>query len=288
MVDKKRIDFIVNPISGGRAKEPIVEQIDTSLGNGFETAVHYTKSSQHTIELAENAIQKGCDALIAVGGDGSINALGKALLHKNIPLGIIPAGSGNGFARHMGIPLNIEKALERIKAWKPKLIDAAEVNKEAFFATLGIGFDAHVSAQFANSKQRGLKTYIKASLNTFLTYEPKEYTLWLDNKKHTHKAFLISVANVGQYGNNAWIAPNASVQDGLLNLVILEPFPKINFGKIGLQLFNKNLDQSSYYIEKLVKELTIECSGAYQVDGEPRKHHGLLEIKVLPNSLLVL
>lgn len=288
MINKKRLDFIVNPISGGKSKDKIIDRLQQGLGSAFETHIHLSESREHITELAAGSIKRGTDALIAVGGDGSINQIGKSLLHQKIPLGIIPAGSGNGFARHFNVPLTTEAALDRLKAWEPFEIDTGIANDEAFFATLGIGFDALVSKKFANSKQRGLQTYAKTSLNSFINYKANDYTLIVDGKHLQKEAFLIAIANVGQYGNNAWISPKASAKDGLLNICILHPFPKWLVGNITYQLFNKKIDQSTYYEDFKASKIKIQHSGIYHLDGEPHECKKELLIQSVPNSLLLL
>lgn len=288
MKDKKRLDFIVNPISGGRSKAKIIKRLQKGLGPAFETHIYLSESGEHTTKLTEDALKHGTDAIIAVGGDGSVNQIGKTLLHKNVPLGIIPAGSGNGFARHFNIPLSTEAAIDRIKNWNTFQIDTGVANDEPFFATLGIGFDALISKKFANSKQRGLQTYAKTSINSFINYKANDYTLIIDGEKQQKEAFLIAIANVGQYGNNAWISPNASAKDGLLNVCILHPFPKWLVGKITYQLFNKKIDHSTYYEDYIVRKISIQHSGFYHLDGEPRECKNGLIIKAIPESLYLL
>lgn len=286
--NNSHFQFIVNPISGIKAKNEIVSLIEENFKESSNYDVAYSEYKGHATEIARDAVQDGAKAVIAIGGDGSINEIGKALVNKQTPLGIIPAGSGNGFARHLQIPLNPQLAIQRIKQFNPIEIDSASVNGDPYFATLGIGFDAYISYKFDEAEKRGFKTYAMASLQGFMKYQYKSYQIEIDGKKLNPEAFIINIANVGQYGNNAWIAPTASVEDGLLNIGIIRPFPKRKVFDVVKRLFNKSLEQSPYYEKYLGREILIQQPTFYHLDGEPKKASSDLRISVQPKSLHLL
>lgn len=286
----KKFHFIINPISGDNQKN----QIDLDLLALYaaypeiEIECHYTNSPLHAIDLANDAKNKNADAVIAVGGDGTVHEVGRALINSNCALGIIPSGSGNGFARHLKLPLNLKKAVERINQFSLKTIDTGLVNDIPFLATAGVGFDAHVAKKFAKFGKRGFLSYMQVSTNEFRNYKSKSYRFSIDGKPYEEEAFLIVIANAAQYGNNAWIAPSARIDDGLLNIGILKPFPPALLPDILFRLFNKSIESSKYYKKLLGKEVEIKKVKSYHTDGEPIKEKGKLKIKVVPNSLQVI
>jgi len=178
--------------------------------------------------------------------DGTVNEVASALVGTSCNLGIVPAGSGNGLARQLRIPLQLREALEVINTHKIKIIDAGKANGRYFFCTCGTGFDASVGKDFARENKRGMIVMLKLLLiNIFIT-APKSYILKIENKKVNLKAFLVTFANSGQFGNNAYIAPHAVIDDGQLDLCILSPFPTASTVELGMRLFFKNIDQSPY------------------------------------------
>jgi len=203
-------------------------------------------------------------------------------------LGIIPCGSGNGFARHLKIPLQVKKAIEHLNEFKTRIIDTGIVNGEPFLATAGLGFDAHIGEKFANFGKRGFLSYLQVTASEFINFKSNNYDLIIDGKKINTNAFLINFANSGQYGNNAWIAPTASVSDGKLEVCILEEFPAHNAPDIIFKLFSKQISQSSYYNSSQACEIKVLNARNYHLDGEPRENKGDLMIKVVPNSLKVI
>ncbi|MBL4709557.1 MAG: YegS/Rv2252/BmrU family lipid kinase [Flavobacteriales bacterium] len=289
MIDKKKILFVVNPISGIKGKEAAIQLLEKALAKNISYKIVYTERTGHATELTKNAAEEGYHAVIAVGGDGTVNEVAKALIHSEVALGVIPFGSGNGFARHLGIPLQVKAAIQCINKFNIATIDTASLNKEPFIATAGMGFDAHIASQFANYGKRGFLSYSQIALNEFLTYKSKKYSLKVDGIKIKKHAFLICFANVGQYGNNAWIAPTAEASDGKLKVCILEPFPAHLAPDILLKLFNKTLHKSKYYEVIEAERITIKRPNIYQIDGEAReKLNRRMKIKVVPHSLKVI
>lgn len=285
---KKKILFIINPHSGIKSKLGFVDLIEQEINDNFIVKTRLTQRPEHGTELALDAVESGMDAVVAVGGDGSVNEVGKALIGTDVALGIIPLGSGNGFARHLNIPLQEKAALQTINRFRTQVIDTATVNGIPFLATAGLGFDAQVGWQFANHGKQGFLTYIQITANAFRGYKAKEYKFSVDGKEMETTAFLINFANAGQYGNNAWISPSASLSDGLLNICIVDKFPKQYAVDIIYKLFNKKIEKSKYYRFLQGKEIIVRNPEIYHIDGEPRGTEEDLIIKVVPQSLTVI
>ncbi len=270
---KKRIAFIVNPISGTCNKDVVPalvsKHIDTSL---FDTNVVFTEYAGHASELATSYVSEKYDIVVAVGGDGTINEVARSLVETQTALGIIPCGSGNGLARHLMLPMNFGGALDIINMAEIHDLDYGIINGHPFFCTCGMGFDAFISKKFAEAGKRGPLTYIENVLREGLSYKPETYELILDgNEEQRYKAFLISVANASQYGNDAYIAPQASMSDGFLDVVIIQPFDILEAPQVGIDLLNKTLNKSSKIKCYKAKDIVIKrkCSGVIHYDGDP-------------------
>ena len=288
MLEKKHLLVIVNPISGVKAKMNAIEFLKEGLSERFEYEVVLTKRPKHATKLAKKALKQNLDGVIVLGGDGSINEVAKVLVNSDIPLGIIPFGSGNGFARHLNIPLQVQDAIQVINRFKIKKIDTACINKIPFVATAGMGFDEKVSRKFAKYGKRGFLSYSQIAINEFFNFKPKEYELVIDGELVKKTAFIVVFANVGQYGNNAWIAPSASVLDGKINVCILEPFPPQMTPDIIFRLFNKTIEGSKYFSTFLAEEVIVKKPRKFHMDGEPKKKKSEMIVKVVPNSLAVI
>lgn len=287
---KKRIRFIVNPISGtGRQKiiEQLVPQkLNTSL---FDYEIIYTKAPKHATELSKEAVAKKTDIVVAVGGDGAVNETGKGLIGSNTALAIIPAGSGNGLARHLKIPLELSKAIEVINTLQYATIDTVNINEGVFFNIAGVGLDAHISWEFAKLKKRGFRSYLKLFLKELPTYKAKNYELIIDGKTINRKALIISFANASQYGNNAVIAPQADLQDGYIDICILKKIPLYALPLLAYRLFSGTIHRSGHLEIIRGKEIILkqESSEAH-IDGEPFEAGKIIHIKVNPLSLKVI
>lgn len=291
MQGKKNVLFIINPISGGRKKSGIEDLARSILDPArFSCAFVETIGPGHAHELAQEAVAQKSDAVIAVGGDGTINEIASALNHTNTALGIVPEGSGNGLALYLGIPLNERAALRRIAAFQTLKIDSGAINGAPFFNMAGIGFDASVSDRFAQETLRGPIGYMKVVLSEIATYQPKHYTLTIDGITYQREAFMISVANSPQYGNNAYIAPKASVNDGILDVCIIKKFPLYAFPIMVYHLFNRSADQSEYVEIIPGKEVLIERASedVVHVDGEAKALGSTLKVDIFPQSIQVI
>ncbi len=247
-----------------------------------------TEGSSHACEITRNALHSdNWAAIVAVGGDGTVNEVARSLLYQQTPLGILPMGSGNGLARHLNIPMNTGAALVRLVEGTEIVMDSGLLNDFPFFCTAGLGFDAEVSHLFVNSSERGLKNYIRLSLEAYRNYQPRTYRV----DGQPVEAFLLTLANAGQFGNNAWISPKASVTDGYLDLCHVKPFPEWYSMVLGARLFAKTLDDSDYYTHRLTKEVVIETDEPVLMhfDGEPlvaASNH--IHIQVVAGSLRVI
>jgi YegS/Rv2252/BmrU family lipid kinase len=273
MLENKKIIFIVNPISGVGKKDRLPEIVDEYIDRTVnEVEIVYTEHSGHAFEIARQRADTGADVVVAVGGDGTVNEVARALVETRTALGIIPCGSGNGLARHLMLPINMEGAMQIITEGVIHDLDYGVINNHPFFCTCGMGFDAFISQKFADAGKRGPMTYIENVLVEGLKYEPETYSVTLDgNEAEPYKAFLISVANASQYGNDAYIAPKASMSDGFLDVVIMEPFDIIDAPQVGLDLMNKTLDKSSKIRSFRAKDIHITRThpGVIHYDGDP-------------------
>ena len=285
---KKNITFIVNPISGTKSKDALpllVKQlIDDSL---YECEIIKTEYAGHAAELASQCVNDHIDICVAVGGDGTVNEVARSLAHSETALGIIPCGSGNGLARHLCLPMDMKQALQVINAGKTDYFDYGVINDQPFFCTCGMGFDAYVSLKFAESGKRGLATYVENVLKEGLTYKPDTYIITDESGNHQYNAFLVVCANASQYGNNAYIAPEASMQDGLLDVIIMEPFNIIEAAKVGFDLFAKTLKSNKHIKTFQARSIHIHRneSGAVHFDGDPTKMGTDIDVRIEPLGL---
>lgn len=283
--------LIVNPNSGPRKFSAAFVQraVDTIRSAGHSVEAQLTERAGHAYELAREALEEDYDVIVACGGDGTVNEIGEALKGTSKVLGILPRGSGNGLARELRIPMAPDKALEVLLRNDQMSIDTCEANGESFFITCGIGFDGKVSDDFASSARRGIANYVADSVNSYFGYEPSDFLLNIDGREKSARAFLVAVANASQYGNNAFIAPNASMRDGLLDVTIIKDFPKAEGGKVAYQLFSGDLADNEYTKMYQGKEITITTNEPvqYHIDGEPRGAVTKLTVKVIPHNLTV-
>lgn len=291
-MDKPSYLFILNPNSGtsigGNADEvkKTIEQAAESAG--AEPTILFTEYRSHATELVkENLNTKHWKAIVAVGGDGTVNEIAQPLVDTEQAVGIIPLGSGNGLARHLGIPINLNASLKRLFEGKVITIDSAQLNDIPFFCTAGMGFDAYVGHLFSQQSERGLATYVNVSFQSYWSYKPQTFRL---NGVDT-EAFSLSFANAGQFGNNAWVAPQASLQDGLLDVCTIKPFPKWYGTSLAYQLFTKQMKTSRYIDYQHTTEALIETDVPPMIhyDGEPfQLDTTRIEVKIKPQSLRVI
>lgn len=290
-MQRKRILFIINPISGGKKKTAFNKQVLEVLDlDAFNPTFQRTAHKNHAYHLAKNAVKEGYDAVVAVGGDGTINEIGSALVGTDMPLGIIPEGSGNGLALCLGIPLNESAAIRRINRFEVMEIDTGTINEYKFFNVSGMGFDANVSFNFAEENMRGPIGYMRAIVNALSKYKPADYKITIDGETYQREAFMVSIANSPQFGNNAYVAPNASITDGQLDVCIVHKFPFYILPRLIFHMFNRSADQSEYVEIIPGKEITIERKekGLVHIDGEPIELNRRVQVNVVPQSLKII
>ena len=280
-----KIRFIINPISG-TGKQKGIEKYITKYIKDFEI-VHTKKSGDATI-ISNNAAKENIDVVIAVGGDGTVNECLKGLVNTNTALGVIPCGSGNGFAYHVGMQSNIEKAVKQLNNSRIETIDSCTVNGFPFVNVSGIGFDAHIADLFLTLKVRGFFSYVKLILSE-LSYNAKEYSIFYNNIERKVKAYMIDFANASQFGNNAKISPRSDFQDGLIDFVIVNNFPKWKIPVILFMLLSGRLHLSKHVEIIQCEKMTIRAENTnLHLDGEPIKLSNPVEVTILPESLKIL
>lgn len=288
--DKKKIGFIVNPKAGTTTKKNIPELINSIIDlEKFDIDIVYTEAPGHAHQLARKMAEENFHIAVAVGGDGTMNEVASALVHTNTALGIIPCGSGNGLARHLGIPLNIKEAISLFNYHRIIDIDYGTANDIKFFCTCGVGFDAHVGHIFAQNQKRGFWTYVKSVLGEFVKYKAKKYIFKTIEHKFKKRAFLITFANASQYGNDAFIAPHADIQDGLIDVCVLEPFPPLKAVEIGVKLMKRKIDQCRYVQILKASEIKIKRKkkDVFHYDGEPCIMKKKIVVRAHPKGLKV-
>ncbi len=288
---KTSVQAIINPISGVGSKRKIPRMIqDMCKAKGFALTISFTQYPGHASELTRQALDEKVDIIIAVGGDGTINEIARAMVHADATLGIIPKGSGNGLARELHIPMDAHRALDLIAEGHTSTIDCCQANGRVFFCTCGVGFDAAVSQKFAGQRRRGSLTYIKSTVEEYLSYKPEPYELQIDHQTIKEKAFLVACANASQYGNNAYIAPHANVEDGQMDITILAPFTPLDIAPLAIQLFTRQIDRNSKIKTMKAKQVTIirQQPGVMHLDGEPVMADSRIEITMDPRSLRVI
>jgi diacylglycerol kinase (ATP) len=291
--EKKKIIFIVNPKAGITPKSKVV--IELLAGNliptsRFITEVAFTERAGHATELAKVAVENGTDIVVASGGDGTVNEVASALVNTNIPMGILPAGSGNGLARCLGISMSYALALRTIIKGNTRLMDVASVNDMLFASIAGIGFDAFVAQKFSEASIRGMLSYMKIILNEFRNYKPVKYNLTIDGKTIEKKALMIVFANSDQFGFNTRIAPDAKVDDGFLDICVIRKMPASQLLNVGYHSMRGTLNKTGFAEYYRGKEISINNveGPLMNIDGEPKIVNTPINISIKPLSLRVI
>lgn len=290
---KKKIIFIVNPISGNHNKNNFPNLVDNYIDkNKFEYDIVYTGRANHATELTMKAIEEGYEYIAAVGGDGTINEIAKCLIGKEQVLVIVPYGSGNGLARHLELPFKTERLItEVINNGDVFKMDTATMNDTPFISIAGIGFDALIADSFAKDGNRGFITYAKLVTEEYHNFTPREYTLILDDEKIINcKPFFVTFANSSQFGYNAEISPKASVQDGLLDVCIFKKPSIIEVPIVAAYFITRQIDKSSFIDIHKAKKISIirEVENVVNIDGEAMPMSKDFTIEINPLSLNIL
>lgn len=282
--------FILNPDAGRNRRRRdlaiLLEAHATRTGALLRTCAR----KEDLDGVIADAAAAECQVVFAVGGDGTVNEVGRRLLGTSLILGILPTGSGNGLARHLRISMHPPSVLKEIDASTAVDIDTAVVNGVPFLGTFGVGFDALVAHRFAQAGTRGLVTYMKEGVKAYFGYRPESYALEIDGAAHDETAFVLTVSNSNQYGNEARIAPLASLRDGLLDICSLRQAPLYEAPFIARRLFNGTMDKCTYLCLRQGREVVIrrKSEGPAHIDGEPMMLPAELHISILPRSLRVL
>jgi YegS/Rv2252/BmrU family lipid kinase len=290
MVAMNNFLFIINPFSGRGQKEKTEIKIASCCRRQHvECTVMHTEAPGHAAVLAKQHAGK-FDAIIAVGGDGTVNEVARALVHTRTPMGIIPNGSGNGLARHLGIPMKTTEAIKTLFNSVPTLIDTFRINGNLGVNVAGIGFDGHIANRFGNHAQRGLSGYTQLVIADYFSYPEFSYQFTYEGEHHHGNGFIVSIANSSQFGNNAFIAPAASVTDGMLDFVSVRKIPIWRLPTAIARLFTRKLSAASYYSVQRLTDFNITCEEdiSFHIDGESCSKAKEFSIQTDAASLLVL
>jgi len=290
---KKRILFIVNPVSGVNQarKSMLAELVETVFDPVlFEWEIRTSESAEHLTELSREAAAADTDVIVAVGGDGTVNRVVKGMIGSNAALALVPAGSGNGLARHLGIPVDIIQSLKLITEGKTHIIDTVNLNNDLFVSIAGVGFDALVAKKFSQGTRRGFFSYFKIVTNEYTWYRPRKYRMEIDGKQVTRQALFVSFANTNQFGYNTIISPDARIDDGLVDVCIVKKVPLLYAPHVVGLLLTRRIDSSGFVeiIRARQIKLTRNKNRVVNIDGEPVKLTKDLEITVNPLSLKVI
>ena len=286
----EEILFIVNPISGTGKQKHLNAILEKTLDfNAFSPTILYTQHAGHATELSREAIGK-YRYVVAVGGDGTVNEVVKGLVGSDTTMGIIPVGSGNGLARHLNIPMKMDEAVKVINKRLTERIDTVKINDELSVNVSGTGFDAHVAHKFAKNGKRGSIPYVKIAATEFQQYKTQAYKIVADGQPMFRNAFMISLANSTQFGNNALISPEAKINDGLVDVCIMSEFPKVEAPALAARLFNRTMHKSNFLEIIRARKVEIDTNHPIvcHIDGEPVVFDDMLNIEVLPASLSII
>lgn len=288
---KKTVYVIINPKSGTSAKRDLPHQVAEALDpHRFNVHIFITGYAGHGTEIAREAVDRKVDYVIAVGGDGTVNEVGRELIHSETALGIVPLGSGNGLGRDLGIPLDVKGALKVISEEHVADIDYGKVEDQIFLCTCGMGFDAEVADRVSGKKQRGTLMYFKNMLEQFFQQKPQKYKIVCPEGTVESEAFVVTCANASQYGYNAYIAPHADIQDGKMNIAILKPLSILDVPKTSLQLFTNTIDENKKMEELMTSSAVIhrEKEGVMHVDGDPIHMGKTVKVEIVEKGLKVI
>jgi diacylglycerol kinase (ATP) len=286
--DRVKALFVVNERSGKKRTFDLHAVIRKAVR--YEHEILGCGRKEDLDGIVDRAESEGFDVVYAVGGDGTVHETAKRLIRRKPALGILPTGSGNGFARHIGLPLEATAALKSCSGARIVSIDTARVNDHPVLGVMGIGFDATIADRFASSTVRGLETYVREGLRAFAGFKPEEYEIALNGQTLRKRAFVIAIANSGQYGNNARVAPLASLQDQLLDVVIVDDTQLLRAPFLLARLFTGTFHRSAGVTSLQTAEVVIRrtADGAAHLDGEPVTLPAELHVRVVPSSLRLL
>jgi len=283
----KQITFIVNPISGGKDKTRVLAAIDRYLDRSLYT--YEVLTTQQAGDASRWARECRSDIVVAVGGDGTVSEVAAGLLGTEKALGILPCGSGDGLALHLGISRNPARAVKTLNEGCIAPMDAGDMDGKPFFCTVGVGLDAQVSLDFTRSGQRGLSTYIRTAWKDWQDRRPEQYVVETDTEAWSGPAMFITVGNANQWGNEARIAPGASLRDGLLDVTVVRPFKTFEIPGLAALLMTGKADRSRHVLTFKGSRVHIhrDHPGPAHYDGDPFEGGTDLELKIQPGALRV-
>ena len=246
----------------------------------YSVDVRYTEYAGHATSLAREAVEKGYYGILACGGDGTVNETASGVCGSEVAMGVIPLGSGNGLARHLGVPMTIRGAMKVVAEDRVIEADYATVNDRPFFCTFGVGFDAEVTEKFNRRPGRGLNNYIRTVLEEYFRYKAETYTIIANGRKITEEALIVAVCNASQYGNNAYIAPHASIKDGLLDVTVVHHGNFLEDAFTAIDVLSGMADNSQSFTTFRARDLRIirNADGAVHFDGEPASMPRILDV----------
>ena len=290
--------YFYNPISGTKSKETLLQLIrEKTTEKGLAFQIMETRADADYHFLVSKIEKETITDIIVCGGDGTVNQIAAALLNVKVNIGIIPMGSGNGLALAANIPRNSVKALDIIFKGKAQPIDSFYINKQFSCMLCGLGFDAQVAHDFAKQKKRGLATYVKQTIKNFFTAKAYPFILDIDNKRIKAEAFFISIANSNQFGNNVTIAPQASISDGLIDMVLVKKMSKakllyallkqIKLGQVTAS-GKKYKDEDILYYQSTSFTIHNPLQAPLHIDGDPAVTEKFFEIQIIPNAFYLL
>lgn len=287
---QQKILFIINPVSGVGRQKLVESAIEKYLDkNKFSFEIAYTEYINHAFEIANEQKNREIDIIAVVGGDGSVNEVAKALKNSNVCLAIIPTGSGNGLALHLGIPTDVERAVQSLNTFSPQKIDTCMLGEHFFVGTAGIGFDGLISHKFAQSKKRGFWTYVKTTIREYFKFKPFKINLTINDKTISQEVMFVTFANSRQFGNNAIISPLSKSNDGLIEVCVMKKHNMFKYLWLGILLFTRKVHKSTLVKYYSIQSAFIEANYEYaHTDGEPIQVQGKNKVEVYPNSLIVL
>ncbi|MFZ5971931.1 MAG: diacylglycerol/lipid kinase family protein [Bacteroidota bacterium] len=286
----KKVLFIINKFSGAGFRESLEGRIiDYCARQGWECTLEFTRQRGHAVELAQQGVAEQVSLVVATGGDGTVNEVARGMVNTHIPMAILPKGSGNGLARHLGLPVSFQQALQQLHLLQPRAIDTMQVNGHLSINVSGIGFDGHIANLFGNDGRRGLANYTRLTLREFVRFQEFESEITLVDCVIQSRQFLIALANSSQFGNNARIAPLASVCDQQFDLSLVKKVPLHHALGFARNMFAGRLDRSRFVTLHKATKATIRLQRpmAFHVDGEPLPAASQFEVQVNPLSLLV-
>lgn len=289
-MEQRRLTLVINPHSGTLSKRGLDTWLPQRLTRmGYQVDVRHTAGPGHATEIAAEAAARGDYGVLACGGDGTVNEVAAGLVGTTTALGILPAGSGNGLARHIGIPVDVELSTRVIAADNILACDYGTVNGRPFFCTFGMGFDAAVSHRFAKKHRRGLNSYISSAIDEFIKYHPNKYEIIAGDHIITERAFLVSVCNASQYGNNAFIAPAASIRDGQLDVTIVYDGNILENAWTGVEMLTGSIGNHGKIRTFRIPALTVRraAPGPAHIDGDPLHLPAELDIRCHPAAIRI-